>query len=462
MPNTPNRFTRRYFLKGSAAAVVATGLAPAILRAQNPGNTVNVACVGAGGKGDQDTSETSKVAQVDIVALCDVDSGTLNKAAGKYPNVKTFQDWREMLEKQKDIDAVIVSVPDHMHAQVAMAAIKAGKHVYVQKPLTATVWEARQLAEAARKHKVVTQMGNQGHSLDGYRDLCEYIWAGAIGTVREAYAWTNRPIWPQGMDRPEGEDPVPANLDWDAWLGPAPQRPFKVKYPEDHKFKGQAVYHPFTWRGWWDFGSGALGDMGCHILDGAYWAMKLGHPSKVELVKSSELKKESAPEWATLKYHFPARGDMPPFTITWYDGGKVNPPPRPPELEADRRLPESGSVFIGDKGKIVTSTYGESATRIIPESKHKATNKPDQVIPRVRDPQGKPNHYWDWINAIQQGKQACANFDYAGPFTEMVLLGNVALRAGKTIEWDGPNLKVTNDKDANQYITREYRKGWEL
>ena len=431
-------------------------------------NKLNVAGIGVMGKGESDLGGISKSKDVNIVALCDTSDESLAKAKQKYPGAKTYNDFRKMLEEQKDIDAVTVSTPDHMHAPAAMMAIKMGKHVYVQKPLTHTVEEARKLTLAAREYKVATAMGNQGHSGEGWRVLCEYIWNGAIGDVTEVHCWTNRPIWPQGLDVPEGEDPVPAGFHWNEWLGPAQYRPYKMKHVVEQKDgkpvldengkpkeKLERFYQPFVWRGWWDFGCGALGDMACHIMDGAYWALKLGSPTRVELVDHSELKPHSPPNWSILKYHFPARGAMPPCTVTWYDGGKL--PPRPEELEPGRKLAEgdNGSLFIGSKGKMMAGTYG-GGVRIFPEEKMKATPKPPQMIPRIKD------HHLEWVEACRGGTPHSGNFDYSGPFTEMVLLGNLTLRVGKSIDWDGPAMKVTNVPEANQYVRKEYRKGWEV
>jgi predicted dehydrogenase len=431
-------------------------------------NKLNVAGIGVMGKGESDLAGISKSKDVNIVALCDTDDNSLAKAKAKYPGAKTYNDFRKMLEEQKDIDAVTVSTPDHMHAPAAMMAIKMGKHVYVQKPLTHTVEEARKLTLAAREYKVATAMGNQGHSGEGWRVLCEYIWNGAIGDVTEVHCWTNRPIWPQGLGKPEGEDPVPANFHWNEWLGPAQYRPYKMKHvPEmkdgkpvldengKPKEKLDRFYQPFVWRGWWDFGCGALGDMACHIMDGAFWALHLGYPTRVELVDHSELNPYSPPNWSILRYHFPARGAMPPCTVTWYDGGKK--PARPEELEPDRKLAEgdNGSLFIGSKGKMMANTYG-GGVRIIPEAKHQATPKPPQMIPRIKD------HHLEWVEACRGGTPHSGNFDYAGPFSEVVLLGNLCLRVGKSIDWDGPAMKVTNVPEANQYVRKEYRKGWEV
>ncbi len=448
---------RRRFIYYSAIAAAASGMAGCISarpKLKSANGKLNIGCVGVGGKG---ASDVEGVAGENIVALCDVDSTTLNKTAQKYPGAKLYRDYRKMFDEQKNLDAIVVSTPDHQHFLPSMMAIQRGQHVYCQKPLTHTIWEARELTKAARKHKVATQMGNQGHAHNGNRELCEMIWSGVIGDVHEVHSWTNRPIWPQGMKRPAGSDPVPENLDWDLWIGPAPMRPFVKSWPEteqaQYKRAGRAVYHPFSWRGWWDFGCGALGDMGCHVLDGPNWALSLNNPTSVEIVESSELFRESAPAWAILKYEFPQRGSMPPVTLKWYDGGKM--PERPKEME--KAFPESGSLFIGSKGKIVADTYGMNLS-LLPESKMKDYVKPPQTIPRV------PNNdsYFDWIRACKGGPAASSNFNVSGPFTEMVLLGNLTLRAGKKIEWDAKNMRATNAPETAPFIRGEYRKGWDV
>ncbi|MEO5804720.1 MAG: Gfo/Idh/MocA family oxidoreductase [Verrucomicrobiota bacterium] len=455
-----NRRRFIYYSAIAASAAAITGCASSTPRRIKSANEkLNIGSIGVGGKGSSDLDGAA--ADNNIVALCDVDETTLSKAAQKYPGAKLYRDYRKMFDEQKDLEAVTVSTPDHQHFHASMMAIQRSKHVYCQKPLTHTIWEARELTKAARKYKVATQMGNQGHSHFGNRELCEMIWSGAIGAIREVHCWTNRPIWPQGMNRPSGQDPVPANLDWDLWIGPAPMRPFVKTWPENdqlqYKRANRPVYHPFAWRGWWDFGCGALGDMGCHVLDGPNWALSLEDPTSVGIVESSPLFKESAPEWAILRYEFPQRrlkGNdslAPALTLMWYDGGKQ--PKRPDEMSKD--LPESGSLFIGSKGKIVADTYGMNLS-LLPESKMKDYVKPPPTIPRIPD----NNPYFDWIRACKGGPAACSNFDVAGPFSEMVLLGNLTLRAGKTIEWDGKNMRAKNLPEADQFIRTPYRQGW--
>ncbi len=435
---------RQFIHRSTLAASLAAMSAPAFLRGQNLNSRVAVAGIGVGGKGSSDIKGTAD-AGADIVALCDVDENTLKKAAALYPNAKLHRDFRKMLESQKDIDAVTVCTPDHTHAPAAAMAMKLGKHAYVQKPLTHSVWEARQLTLIAREKKVATLMGNQGHSGNDVRNFCELIWAGAIGEVREAHIWTNRPIWPQGGKRPEGEQPAPEHLDWDLFLGPAPLRPYN---------KG---YHPFAWRGWWDFGTGALGDMACHLMDPAFWALHLGHAASVEAV-SEGATAEMGPKNATITYQFPARktehGDMPPLKVVWYDGGK-KPTNELLGLEPDKKSPDNGSLFIGSKGKMTCETYGGKPT-FTPDSKVKEFAKPAQTLER------SPGHHKEFVLACQgQRLKGMADFDYAGPFTEMVLMGNLAVRTGKKVDWDGPNMKAKN-MDVSRLVKREYRAGWTL
>ncbi|MBN2455081.1 MAG: Gfo/Idh/MocA family oxidoreductase [Sedimentisphaerales bacterium] len=449
--------SRRDFLGGAAAAAAFTIVPRHVLGGPGykpPSEKLNVAGVGIGGMGRNDIR---RIGDENIVALCDVDEKYAAEVFNKYPKAKKYRDFRRMLEKQKDIDAVIVATPDHNHAVVAMAAIKMGKHVYCEKPLTYCISEARKLTEAARQAKVATQMGIQGHSGEGIRLICEWIWAGAIGPVRQVQVWTNRPTWRQGIDRPKETPPVPATLDWDLWLGPAPYRPYNP------------VYLPFNWRAWRDFGTGSLGDMACHIIDPVFWAMKLGHPTSIEATYAKMCLRTDpmvAPEYrgidetyplaSIIHYEFPARQDMPAVKMTWYDGGLI--PPRPEELEPGRRMggDDGGVLFIGDKGKIMCGCYGEHP-RLIPEAKMQQYERPAKTIPRIEQ-----GHWRNWIQACKGGEPAGSNFDYAGPLTEVVLLGNVAILAGEKLYWDGANMKVTNVPEANEYLHRQYRQGWTL
>jgi len=436
-----SKMSRRDFMGGAAAAAMAFTIVPSHVLAQPPSEKLNIASIGSGGMGSGNTNACAG-AGGNIVALCDVD---WNKAAGtfkRYPKAKRYKDFRKMLDKEKSIEAVIVATPDHFHTVAAMAAMRRGKHVYVQKPLTRLVSEARALTEAARKYKVVTQMGNQGHSRDGVRDICEWIWDGAIGDVREVHAWTNRPIWPQGIDRPKEVHEIPDTLDWDLWIGPSPMRPYNK------------CYCPFAWRGWWDFGGGALADMACHLLDPVFSALKLKYPTSVEAC-ATKVNKETFPLASIVRYEFPSRGGMPPVKLNWYDGGMK--PPRPDELEPGRRM--TSVVFVGDKGKLMCGEYGDSP-RLIPETKMREYKRPAKTLPRI-----KGSHEQNWIEACKTGGQATSHFDYAGPFTETVVMGNLAIRpenVGKKLKWDGVNMRVTNNEKANDYVHMHYREGWSL
>jgi predicted dehydrogenase len=404
-----------------------------------PSEKLNIAGIGIGGRGEGDLDECGSE---NIVALCDVDEAHAARVFKKYPKAKKWTDFRKMLDEQKDIDAVVIATPDHLHAVVAMAAIKRGKHVYCEKPLAHCIWECRQLTLAAREAKVATQLGNQGQATEGNRLVSEIIWDGALGTVREVHSWCNRPISPRGIDRPKDTPPVPATLNWDLWLGPAKSRSY------------HPAYAPFSWRGWWDFGTGVLGDIGCHQLDAIFRALKLGYPTTVEAC-SSGVNAETAPLSSIVRYGFPEREGMPPLMLTWYDGGLM--PQRPAELEEGRKFGEADdNLFIGDKGKML-------GYRLIPEARMKEYGKPPQKIAR------SPGHHKEWINACKGGPAARANFDWAGPLTEAVLVGNIALKMekqlyekGLKLHYDGPNMQVTNLPEANKYIRDEYREGWAL
>jgi predicted dehydrogenase len=444
------KISRRDFLGSAAAAAAAFTIVPRHVLG-GPGNNppsekLNIAGIGVGGRG---AAVLEGVESQNIVALCDVDWHNAEGTFRRYPEARKYRDFREMLDKEgKNIDAVTVATPDHVHAVASIAAIQRGKHVYCEKPLTHSVYEARKLTEAAREHKVATQMGNQGQASEETRLMCEYIWAGAIGHVRQVHVWTDRPsnglfnvFWPQGIERPGETPPVPETLDWDLWLGPAPYRPY------------HPAYLPFKWRGWWDFGTGALGDMGCHRLDPVFRALKLGHPSSVEAA-STLVNKETYPVASIVHYNFPARQDMPPVTVSWYDGGLR--PPRPNELNEGEQMGTNGVLFIGDEGKMLEH-------RLIPESRRQEYGKPPQMLPR------SPGHFEEWIEACKGGKPAGSNFDWAGPLAEVVLLGNVALRVElremltrTKLLWDGPNMKITNIPEANEFLRFKYREGWNL
>lgn len=461
--------SRRKFLKQSAvAASTVAFVAPNILLAQGALNKVNIAAIGCGGKGDSDIDLCSSE---NIVALCDVDENMAARKLKQYPKAKFYRDFRKMLEEmEKSIDAVIISSPDHCHAVQASMAMKMGKHVYVQKPLTYCVYEARYLRQLAKETGVVTQMGNQGSSEDGLRRAVEVIQAGVIGPVREVHVWSNRPIWPQGIDRPEGSDPVPPNLSWDLWLGPAPWRPFK-----------QGVYHPFNWRGWQDFGTGALGDMACHTANMPFRALKLGYPTEVE-AESSPMNNETYPLTSKIRFQFPARESMPPVTFWWYDGNpdekrvKIYRPD--PELTKEivdlmGRMPGSGCLIIGEKGKIFSpDDYGarfyilmNGEKEYVDGNKHEAAVNVPQWIPRnPYKGHADARQHLEWIEAIKAGKpELCySRFEIAAYLTEIILLGCVALRAREKLVWDGPNMRATNTSAADKFVKRVYREGWSL
>ena len=433
---------RRTFLSTAAAASAFTLLPHnKLFGADAPSKKLRVAGVGAGGQAMHDLGQVSRWA--DIVALCDVDDERSALAKQRWPEATVYRDWRIMLEKeQNNIDAVVVACPDHMHAVAAMAAMQLGKHVYVEKPMAHNIAEVRALRAMAKKTGVVTQMGNQGHSFPGVHRLKKWMELDAIGTVSEVQCWTNRPSWPQGIPRPADTPPVPETLDWDLWLGPAAKRPYNP------------AYCPRSWRGWADFGTGALGDMGCHILDSPFYALDLGNPTRVSS-EADPFNGETFQKKTKITYEFPARGAMPPVKLVWHDGGSM--PERPEELEDDRPIGdnEGGSLFIGSKGKMVSGTYSNNA-KIIPTEKH--DNYEHNSINVFKS----KGHHYDWVHACM-GEGSCAShFDYAAGLTEMVLLGTIALRAKGPIEWDTATMSVTNDADANELVSREYLNGYSL
>ncbi len=443
--------SRRSFLAATGAITTFMALPAHVLgRAveTSPNNKLNIAGIGVGGQGGHDVDQFSSE---NIVALCDVDEAHAARVFKEYPNAKRYKDFRQMLDQDKSIDAVVVGTPDHLHAIVSVTAIKHGKHVYCEKPLTRTVYEARAVAKAAREAKVATQMGNQGMAFEGNRLINEWLWAGAIGPVREVHVWSDRPThrgkmplwWPQGVERPKDTPQVPDTLDWDLWLGPAPVRPY------------HSAYVPFRWRGWWDFGTGGLGDMGIHNLAPVFSALKLGAPDTVQ-ASSTPVFAETVPLATIVHYQFPARGDMPPVQLHWYDGGLL--PERPAELGENAVLDaEDGIIFVGDKGKMLVKGWGGEHPRLIPESADKAYQRPPKTLPR------SIGHYKEWVQACKTGSPTRSNFDFAGPLTEAVLLGSVCIRnGGDKLVWDSANLKITNDPDANKFLHYEYRKGWSL
>jgi len=437
-------FGRRRFLSGSAAAVAAAAIVPRHVVAQSgqtpPSEKLNIAGVGIGGKGYGDLKEVSTEA---ITALCDVDAVRGDRAFKQYPDARRYVDYREMFDKEKDLDGVIVATPDHMHFPIAMAAIKHGLNVYCQKPLTHTVWESRELAQAADEKKVATQMGNQGLAADRVRRIKEWLDDGCIGDVQEVHIWTDRPVWPQGIDRPKETPPVPNGLDWDKWLGIAPARPY------------HPLYHPFRWRGWLDFGTGALGDIGCHSFAPVFRVLELGHPDTVEAYHSEYMSEnwkpwgneETYPRASIVYYDFPATNGRGPIRLTWYDGGLK--PRRPSQLEDGRSLGKGGTMYVGTKGVLLNG-------RLIPETRMKAYKQPPATLPR------SIGHYKEWLAACRGGKPAWSEFGFAGLVTQAVLLGNVALRTGTRIKWDGEAGVITNNQDANALLKRPYRDDWVL
>ncbi len=506
--------SRRSFIRSAAVTGAAVSIVPRHVLGRGftpPSDKFNVACVGVGGMG---RSNLINLASQNIVALCDVDWGYTDKnlsrldtdisnlqahidhpdaapATGKpapkidpekskqrldnilhlkndlIPKAKRYSDYRKMLDQQKDIDGVVIATPDHMHATIALACMDVGKHVYVQKPLCWSVDEARRLSKRAAETKLATQMGNQGRSLDDTRTAVEYIWSGAIGEVREIHVWTDRPVgfWPQGVPRPKaavepldalkwdqsgvdtrlaaamaGNYPVPETLSWDLFLGVGPEVPY------------HPIYHPFNWRGWTDWGCGAIGDMGAHLLDVSMWALNLGLPTSIEAV-STPFNGASYPSGELIFYEFPARGSMPPVKLTWYDGGLM--PQKPEELGDEELIKEGGAIIVGSKGKLMHNTYG-AHPRLLPQSLQESAGKPAEKLARIPG----EAHELNWVDAAKEKGETDSPFSYAAKLTEVMLLGVVALRAERKINYDGANMRITNVPDANQYLTRQYRQGW--
>jgi predicted dehydrogenase len=457
--------SRRGVMRQGAAVAAFTILPRAALGGRAgtaPGGKVNIAGIGIGGVGKSFLQGCAQEETARIAFLCDVDQQYARPTFEQYPQAKRYRDYREMLQAEDEkIDAVLVATPDHTHAMITMEALRRGKHVLCVKPLTRTIHEARTVCAAARQAGVATQVTASSSTSDSAATLCEMIQDGAIGEVREVHCWSNRPLWPQGMLRPEGSDPVPSHFDWDLWLGPAPGRPFKDKWGKDHLVMQQAkynypfdaVYHPWNFRGWWDFGTGALGDMGCHHLNTLFRALKLGHPASV-WASSTKAMPEATPLASTVVWEFPARAGLPPACVYWYDGGIK--PPRPSELEEGRPWPNEGNLYIGTKGKILGDTSGG---RIIPEAKMQGYQLPPKTLPRSNF---KNIATGEWVRACTGGARASCHFDVGGLLAEVVLLGNLAIRRGKKLYWDAPNMKFTNDEEANQYVREPYRDGWHL
>ncbi|MBW6460829.1 MAG: Gfo/Idh/MocA family oxidoreductase [Bacteroidales bacterium] len=489
-----NHITRRKFIATTATAAAGLTILPNYvisgLGRRVPSDRLNIAGIGVGGVGGTNTHRCS---EENIVALCDVD---WNYAAGtfdKYPGANKYKDYRKMFDElERRIDAVIIATPDHTHAVIAAEAIRRGMHVYLQKPLTHSIYESRLLSQLAAEYKVATQMGNQGNSDEGIRLLCEWLWDGAIGEIREAHAWTNRPIWPQGLERPLEEETVPATLDWDLFLGPAPWRPY------------HSAYHPWNWRAWWDFGTGALGDMGCHIFDPVFKALRLGNPEYL-YGSSTQVNTESAPKASIVHYEFPDRGEhnklkLVPVMVTWYDGGLM--PPRPAELKDGEPFGDwsGGCLFVGTKGKLLCDSYGRNP-RLLPEELDNSYVRPEPYLRRIENAM-EGGHELDWIRACKESPDSrvpcSSDFAYAGPLNEVVVMGNLAIRLQdlkRKLQWDAermivPNISdddeirvVTTDKFTvidghphfdtqyatikakpamEEYIRHEYTQGWKL
>jgi hypothetical protein len=458
-----NTLTRRQFLSRTSTAVGTAALAfPFVGQVLGANDRINIACIGVGGKGDSDSSDAKRCGG-NIVAICDVDRGTLAKKAQQFAGAKQYTDYRKLLDEMgKDIDAVTVSTPDHNHGVATIRAMKMGKHAFVQKPLVQNVSEARILRQLAQEKKLATQMGNQGSAETGLRRAVEVIQAGVIGKPLELHVWSNRPIWPQGFDRPPGEDPVPDSLDWDSWIGPAAMRPYK-----------KGLYHTFAWRGWFDFGTGALGDMACHTVNMPFRALKLGYPTVVEYELGSRFYPETFPKTSRIRFEFPERDGLPPLKFWWYDGNPGDPlkPLRPDADKAKEiiitqgNLPGSGALIIGEKGKLFSpDDYGaqfylamKGEEEFKAGDRHEAAKAVPQSIPR------SPGHMQEWFNMMKDGTPAYSNFDIAAYLTEIILLGCVALRVGegRRMEWDGPNMKSPNVPEAAQFVSRKNRQGWE-
>ncbi len=478
---THSTTNRRDFLKASAAVGIGAWVVGRGAWAdetnptggsRSPNEKINIACIGVGGKGDSDSKHAGMFGNV--VGICDVDDKALAKKAEAFPKAEKFNDFRKMLDTLgKGVDAVTVSIPDHNHAVAAMMAVKMGKHVYCQKPLTRTIKEARMLRETAKKMGVCTQMGNQGTATNGLRRGVEILRAGILGPIKEVHIWTDRPIWPQApkiVSRPPAMEP-PEYLHWDQWIGPAPMRPY-AEYSDANGKRGKGAYHTFNWRGWWDFGTGALGDMGCHTANMPYMGLDLGAPTTLE-GKAGELNDETYPAWATVNYTFAAKGKRGPVKLTWWEGHKPdakaggapvrNIPGHNITMGFD--LPQSGSLVVGEKGMLMSiSDYGEGLRLIYNGETEGFANNAPKFLPRHEKGDQDENHKAEWIAAIKANKpeMALSNWDYAGMLTEFILLGNVAIKTGKKLEWDFAGMTFKNDKSADKLLHRDYREGWSL
>jgi predicted dehydrogenase len=448
---------RRGFLQGLSVAGVGYWVAGRTTSAfsDSPNEKISIACIGVGGKGSGDTDQAGNYGN--IVALCDIDDQRLGQKAKKFPKAKTYNDYRKLLdEMHANIDSVVVSTPDHTHAPAAVRAMRLGKHVYCQKPLTHSVAESRLMRDTARQFKVATQMGNQGTADSGFRRGVEIIRSGAIGPVREVHVWTNRPFkyWKQAPDivaRPTEMPPVPSHVRWDLFLGTAPERPY------------HPVYHPHDWRGWWDFGTGSLGDMACHTTNLPFMALKLGYPTRVSAV-SGEINPETYPAWATITYEFPARGDLPPVKLTWHEGARNGERNLPrPELLLGETPSSSGALLIGEKGAMLSPNDYGAEQKLLPAGQFAGYRPPEPTLPRMEEGRGiDDNQKAEWVRAIHGGPPALSNFDYAAVLTETMLLGNVAVRLGKSLDYDADKMHVINCPEAAAFIKPQYRRGWEI
>jgi predicted dehydrogenase len=440
--NSPH--TRRDFLKQTALAGVgfwvAGELTAATAKPPGPNERINIAIIGAGGRGSSDLNAVA--ATENIVALCDVDDNRAAASYRRFPKVPVYHDFRVMLDKQRDIDAVVVATPDHMHALASITAMRLGKHCYTEKPLCHNIWECRQMKEVAQKHRVQTQMGNQGTASDDLRRAVEIVQAGAIGEVRDVHIWTNRPIWPQNINRPADRPQTPKTLDWQLWLGVAPERPYN------------SAYAPFAWRGWWDFGSGALGDMGCHTMNMPFMALRLGLPTAVTAELTTPLNNETAPMGCKVTYEFPARGKLPPVRLYWYER-------RQPEAKLfhGQKIAQSGSLLVGSRGTLYSASDYGGNLHLLPDNDFQNFQDPPRTLPRVGG-----RHHREWLDAIRGGRAPMSNFvDYSAQLAEVVLLGNVAIRVnGQRVVWNAEKMQAVDLPAADPFIRREYRKGWNL
>ena len=431
----PSSLDRRDFLKssGAGAAALSAGVWSSLPARESraASEKLNIACIGTANRA---AADVSGVKGENIVALCDIDKNYLDRASKQFPTARTYADYRELIAAEADkIDAVVVATADHNHAPATLRAIQAGLHAYCEKPLTHTVHEARIIAEAAKKHDVATQLGTQIHAGDNYRRVVEIVQAGVLGDVTEVHVWVGK-HW-GGGERPEKGQEPPKTLSWDLWLGPAPERPYAA-----------GRYHPANWRRWWDFGQGTLGDMACHYMDLPFWALNLRHPTACR-AEGPEAHPETCPLGLTVHYDFPAIGERKALKLTWYDGNRI------PRKLHGQPMPSSGVLFVGTEGKMYAN-YG--SYRLFPAEKFSGFKPPKQTIPK------SIGHHAEWIKACKDGSPTTCNFDYSGALTETVLLGNVAYRAGESLEWDAKELKAVNCPDADKYIRKEYRKGWEV